>query len=316
MRGSAREAPSRVDKRRLRKETAKNATMPRRAAALLACAAAADGFARLTMREAESTVLERGQKPAMPPCPTKTAILSDGNKPVSWRVHNPMRIPMHIFWVGFTGDEQRMDSVRGCDNTSIETYVGHAWRLRTPDGILVAEAKSSVEPFVLQQCSEAYGAHKVHLPRALADVAAKQLLAVSEHWRGEALAGALAACDPWRFLSAEGPFVGCHVLCTLPATGVTPPAIALFADGKWSERPSALLPAGAADSLQDLVMLMQHTLDFPTREAKLQPPAFFTPNALKLPDLKALLAQPVALLYEGGQVSRGGAPAQLTPSHR
>lgn len=193
-----------------------------------------------------------------------------------------------------------MDSVRGGDNATIETYEGHVWRFRTTEGTLVSEAKASSQPLLLRACRELYGARSPVLPLPLAQAVASIGPVVERYWQGERLHAALAQCNPWRFLSRELAFTGLHVLCLLSdSADFSSDAIAVFVDGLWRETPSAILPVRAMRSLEDVELSTQHALDFPTREPHAQPAAFFSVQSLRLADLPALLSQPLSLLYEG-----------------
>ena len=222
-------------------------------------------------------MLEHRQRPNLDSCPTETPMTSEGHKPVAWVLHNPSRIPLQVFWISFQGFEQKMDSVRGGDNTTLDTFEGHAWRVRSPDGTLVAQARSSQEPLLLKPCKELYGgSYELHVPPALLRATTALQKLVDRTWQGDVLDSALAECRPWRFLSRETSFVGCHVLCVLkdiPGRTLRPPAaIAVFADGLWSERPSAIVPVGAVTGFDELLLLIQYELDYPKRGAHLQPP--------------------------------------------
>lgn len=161
---------------------------------------------------------------------------STGSVAVHWKVHNSARVPLQLFWVSFDGLEQRMEKIGPGDHSTIETYQGHAWRLRSPQGILVAEVHSSSEPFKVAPCEQIYGSDAIVLPSNLAHgiVASEQDL--RHRWQGAALQEALLRCDPWRFLSHEEPFIGFHVLCMLrKEEDDEPDALALFGEGQWSE---------------------------------------------------------------------------------
>ena len=128
-----------------------------------------------------------------------------------------------------------------------------------------------------------FGDEAITLPGRLAHALGSTFADVHARWQDEALAAALKACYPWRWLSREEPFIGFHVLCMLhkensatraadppgaaPGKGMgqVPDALALFAEGRWSEQPSALLPWGAAADLTELTLLIQHALGLPRR---------------------------------------------------
>ena len=190
-------------------------------------------------------------------CPTKTSALkSDGSTPVEWTVHNPGRLSMHLFWVTFEGEEQVMETISGSDQIVVNTYAGHAWRVRSPQGVLVAEALASSETLTLQDCSEMYGDDAAVLNRPTAQLLAKFQPRVEAHWQGTALSSTLRGCDPWRFLSSEATFIGFHVLCLLSGAGSALDAVAVFVDGLRSEDPVAIVALGPAQDFDDLLLLL------------------------------------------------------------
>lgn len=215
---------------------------------------------------------------------------------------------MQLFWVSFDGVEQTMEKVGGGDNATIETYEGHAWRVRSPSGVLVAQARSSSSLLTLMPCKQMHGKHAVVLPPRIADIYVTAEASVRDRWHGDALSAALAACDPWRYLSRAAMFIGFHVLCFLrhgeAAGSHTPEGIAVFSEGQWSEQPHAIIPwVDIADS-SELLLVLEHALSLPSRPSHLQPAGFFNVDGLRLPSLDALLATSDAsprLLYEGGQ---------------
>lgn len=150
----------------------------------------------------------------VPDCPIETAgMKSEGSKPVHWKLHNLLRVPLQLFWVSFEGIEQKMEKLGPGSETAVATYEGHAWRMRSPKGVLIAEAVASPMVLKLLACRQMYGSDAVTLPTSLAHAAGAMGPAVRSHWQGDALAAALAECNPWQWLSKDVPFIGFHVLC-------------------------------------------------------------------------------------------------------
>jgi hypothetical protein len=236
----------------------------------------------------------------LPSCPTETPIASSGSRAVEWKVSNHARVPLQMFWISFEGAEQKMEKLGPGENSTVMTFEGHAWRLRSPQGVLVAQSKSSSIPLHVHPCQEMHGADAIALPSDVARTLAATEDGVYERWADATLTPALAKCQPWTFLSREAAFMGFHVLCILRSEGEAD-AVAVFSEGLWSDAPTVILPWGAATDLAQLALLVQHGLSLPRRAAHLQPSGFFTPDGLRLTSLDALLRCQSVLLYEGGQ---------------
>ena len=258
-------------------------------------------FARLPSRSAAS----EEQQVKFASCPEESPLESLGNRPVKWKLHNTARVPLQLVWISFEGKEQKMEKIGPGDVTTIETYEGHAWRARSLQGVLIAQAKASDSPLTLAPCKDMYGDDASTLTPTLAHAAAAAgRRGVKSRWQGGTLLGALAHCNPWRYLSRQTPFTGLHVVCALhEADGHEPDAIAIFADGFWSAEPSAIVPWGVASTVDDLALVVQHALALPRRAAHLQPSAFFDTSGWRLPSLDAIVARrgDATLLYDGGQ---------------
>lgn len=269
---------------------------------LVLALSAINGFARLHHPQAVAS--------SQPACPEPASTVSAGSRAVKWKVLNHIRSSIRLSWVNFEGNEQVMETIGPGEHSVINTYDGHAWRARSPQGVLVAQAKASDEPLDLWPCLGMYGADKLVLEPELAERLSSPGRVVHERWQGERLASALARCDPWRFLSKESPFIGFHVACVLQSSGAEsdpdvehPRALAIFSDGGWHERPTAVLPWGAATDLAELVLLVQHALGLPRRAPHLQLPGWFSTSGLRLTSLGDILSfgPAPALLFEGGQ---------------
>ena len=57
----------------------------------------------------------------LPDCPEESPIVSNGNQPVKWRLHNTARVPLQLLWVSFEGNEQKMEKVGPGERTTVET---------------------------------------------------------------------------------------------------------------------------------------------------------------------------------------------------
>lgn len=171
----------------------------------------------------------------------------------------------------------------------------------------MAQTLSSAATLTVTPCEQMYGAEAVVLPTHLAHALAAREEEMHDLWRGDTLAVAVAACDPWRFLSRSDAFIGLHVLCALRSDRVdgrgAADALAIFADGLWSSLPSAILPWDAPADVPELLLLVQHELSLPRRAAHLQPAGVFTADGQRLRSLAELRTSRSAplLLYEGGQ---------------
>ena len=246
-------------------------------------------------------VTDQGGPSALPDCPSETNIVSSGNKPVMFQLHNLVRSAVHLNWVSFDGKEQTFESISGWSETHVSTFEGHWWRVRSSQGVLLAETKSYLGEFKVEPCKQMHGTDAMVLPPQLGQLAAMLQAPMARDWQDDALASALQECDPWRFLSTEEPFIGLHVLCLLSGGDGKQAAAAVFADGQWRQQPSALVPLDAAQTAGELIMLVLDALHLAKRAAHLQPSAFFTGDGQRMSDLQSVRTQRVALLYEGGQ---------------
>ena len=109
---------------------------------------------------------------ALPECPTESKLKSEGSQPVQWSIHNSLRVSVQLFWVSFEGSEVKMEKLGPGDRTTVSTYGGHAWRIRSAQGVTIAETYSSTQPLELKPCRTMYGDNAIVLPSHLAHAAA------------------------------------------------------------------------------------------------------------------------------------------------
>ena len=182
---------------------------------------------------------------ALPECPTESKLKSEGSQPVQWSIHNSLRVSVQLFWVSFEGSEVKMEKLGPGDRTTVSTYGGHAWRIRSAQGG-PSPRRSSTQPLEPSCAAPCMG--ECQQPSHLATPQPQSSLNCMLAGRREAS----------RLLCRGDVGDGSHAepICWLPACLMrrdgTPDALAAFAEGSWNAHPSALIPWGVATDLSEL----------------------------------------------------------------